>query len=65
MERYRVTADQAFAVLVRAAQDTNTKLVDVVGILIATGNLTAARSDGVGPEPGRSPRRRPRPARSG
>ena len=42
MERYRLTADQAFAVLARASQDTNTKLVDVVRVLTDTGALTGA-----------------------
>jgi GAF domain-containing protein len=36
MERHRLTADQAFAVLVRTSQDTNTKLVDVVRVLLQT-----------------------------
>ena len=48
MERYRLTADQAFAVLARASQDTNTKLVDVVRALTETGLLT-----GAGPTVGR------------
>lgn len=39
MERHQLTADQAFAVLVRASQDTNTKLVDVVRVLLQTGVL--------------------------
>ncbi|WP_372472028.1 ANTAR domain-containing protein [Jidongwangia harbinensis] len=51
-------ADQAFAVLVRASQDTNTKLVDVVPVLTTTGDLTGAGSDGERLRQGSS-RRRP------
>ncbi len=39
MERHRLTPDQAFAVLARASQDTNRKLVDVAEALTATGAL--------------------------
>jgi transcriptional regulator with GAF, ATPase, and Fis domain len=39
MERYKLTADQAFAVLARASQDTNTKLVEVARYLAAAGEL--------------------------
>jgi GAF domain-containing protein len=37
MERHRLTADQAFAVLVRASSRTNRKLVDLAEELSATG----------------------------
>ncbi|WP_306214818.1 GAF and ANTAR domain-containing protein [Actinoplanes sp. RD1] len=40
MERFRLTPEQAFALLVHASQDTNTKLADVVRILNETGVLT-------------------------
>ncbi|MCG5457454.1 GAF and ANTAR domain-containing protein [Micromonospora sp. PSH03] len=40
MERHKLTADQAFAVLARASQNTNRKLVDVARYLTATGQLT-------------------------
>jgi GAF domain-containing protein len=39
MERYKITADQAFALLARASQDTNHKLVDVAEYLTQTGVL--------------------------
>ncbi|WP_319018281.1 GAF and ANTAR domain-containing protein [Microbispora sitophila] len=39
MERHKLTADQAFSLLVRASQQTNTKLVDVAGYLVDTGEL--------------------------
>jgi AmiR/NasT family two-component response regulator len=37
MERYKVTAEQAFAVLARASQESNVKLRDVAQRLIDTG----------------------------
>ncbi|MGY1837589.1 GAF and ANTAR domain-containing protein [Blastococcus sp. SYSU DS0510] len=37
MERYKLTADEAFGVLARVSQDLNRKLVDVAGELTATG----------------------------
>ncbi len=43
MERYKITADQAFALLARASQDTNIKLHEVAGFLTRTGELTAER----------------------
>ena len=39
MERHKLTADQAFAVLARASQHTNRKLVDVARYLTSTGEL--------------------------
>ncbi len=39
MERHKLTADQAFALLVRASQQTNSKLVDVAEYLVDTGEL--------------------------
>lgn len=39
MERHRLTADQAFAVLARASQLTNTKLRDIAEKLTRTGEL--------------------------
>jgi transcriptional regulator with GAF, ATPase, and Fis domain len=42
MERYRVTADAAFALLARVSQDTNTKLRDVASELCRTGGLPLA-----------------------
>ncbi|WP_189154788.1 GAF and ANTAR domain-containing protein [Lentzea pudingi] len=44
MERHRLSADQAFAVLTRASQHTNVKLRDIAEQLTMTGKL---------PEPGR------------
>jgi hypothetical protein len=39
MERHKVTGDEAFGLLVRASQQTNTKLADVAGYLVETGEL--------------------------
>jgi ANTAR domain len=46
MERYRLTPDDAFAMLSQISQDTNTKLHDVADRLTRTGGL---------PEAGRRP----------
>jgi transcriptional regulator with GAF, ATPase, and Fis domain len=43
MERHRVTADQAFALLVQVSQQTNRKLRDVAEHLTASGELPGAR----------------------
>ena len=37
MERHKITADQAFAVLARASQHTNTKMIDVARTLTVSG----------------------------
>ncbi|MEV4134651.1 ANTAR domain-containing protein [Dactylosporangium sp. NPDC049742] len=39
MERHKLTADQAFMLLVRASQTTNTKLADIAARLAETGEL--------------------------
>lgn len=39
MERHKLTADQAFVLLVRASQHTNTKLVDIAEYLSRSGEL--------------------------
>ncbi|MFC3965279.1 GAF and ANTAR domain-containing protein [Nocardia jiangsuensis] len=39
MERHRLTADQAFAILARASQHTNTKLTEIAEHLTRTGEL--------------------------
>jgi len=41
MERYRIDADRAFRVLVRASQHNHTKLRDVATELVTTGQLAA------------------------
>lgn len=41
MERFRLTADQAFGVLSRVSQEMNRKLVDIAGELADTGALPA------------------------
>ncbi|SDQ54105.1 GAF and ANTAR domain-containing protein [Quadrisphaera sp. DSM 44207] len=41
MERFTITADQAFALLVRASQHGNRKLVDVAAALTRTGQLSS------------------------
>jgi GAF domain-containing protein len=43
MERYRLTADQAFGVLARVSQEKNRKLVDVARELTDTGSMPAGR----------------------
>jgi transcriptional regulator with GAF, ATPase, and Fis domain len=43
MERHKLTADQAFTVLARVSQETNTKLVEVALLLTETGEVSAAR----------------------
>ncbi len=43
MERHRLTAHQAFTLLVRVSQHTNTKLVEVATYLTATGELAEPR----------------------
>ena len=45
MERFGLEAEEAFAVLTRRSQDTNTKLLDVAECLIATRDLDAYRID--------------------
>jgi GAF domain-containing protein len=40
IERHKLTADQAFHVLVKASMDTNVKLRDVADHLVRTGELT-------------------------
>ncbi len=42
MERHRITADEAFALLTRASQTCNRKLADIAEELTATGALPAA-----------------------
>ncbi len=44
MERHKLTADQAFTVLARTSQDSNTKLIDVARVLTETGD-TAKSTD--------------------
>jgi hypothetical protein len=39
MERFRLTADQAFTRLVRVSQNTNRQLIDVVERLAVTGHV--------------------------
>ena len=41
MERYKITGDQAFSLLIRASQNANIKLRDVADHLTTTGELTA------------------------
>jgi GAF domain-containing protein len=52
MERYKITADQAFALLARTSQDTNRKLIDVAEYLTTTGVFesgSARRASDVSP----------------
>lgn len=42
MERHRLTAEQAFAALVRSSQDRNVKLHEIARRLVETGVLPAA-----------------------
>jgi GAF domain-containing protein len=46
MERYKITADQAFALLAKVSQDTNRKLHEVAEYLTDTGVLAAERQRG-------------------
>ena len=55
MERFRLTAEQAFEVLSRLSQDTNRKLVELARELAETGHLTGI--------PDAAPQGRPGPAR--
>ncbi len=41
MERYRITADAAFGILVRASQDTHRKVRDVAALVTETGEAPA------------------------
>jgi AmiR/NasT family two-component response regulator len=50
MERHRVTAEQAFEMLVRVSQHRNTKLRDVADRLVRSGRLDEPRSDGAAAE---------------
>lgn len=43
MERYKLTADQAFGVLARASQEVNRKLVDVAEELTDTGSVASRK----------------------
>jgi GAF domain-containing protein len=43
IERYKITGDQAFALLVRVSQRTNTKLRDVADYLVRSGQLADRR----------------------
>jgi GAF domain-containing protein len=52
MERYKVTADQAFALLAKVSPDTNCRLHDVAGSLARTGVLDAEGGEGELSEPG-------------
>ena len=51
MERHRITAEQAFDLLVRASQRTNTKLADIARVLTATGELPQRISRSPGGSP--------------
>jgi GAF domain-containing protein len=46
MERYKITSDQAFALLAKVSQDTNSKLHEVAETLTHTGVLAADRERG-------------------
>jgi AmiR/NasT family two-component response regulator len=39
IERYRLTEDQAFAVLIRSSQTNNVKVRDIADHLVSTGEL--------------------------
>ncbi len=45
MERFQITADQAFVILARANSETNTKLHDVADHLEASGELPGQKSN--------------------
>ncbi|MEU4805647.1 GAF and ANTAR domain-containing protein [Actinosynnema sp. NPDC023587] len=48
MERYKLTADQAFGLIVRASQHTNTRVRDLAERLAHTGQLTPSGDDAAG-----------------
>lgn len=48
MERHRVTAEQAFAMLVRVSQHRNTKLRDIAERLVLSGHIDEPRAGGAG-----------------
>jgi hypothetical protein len=53
MERFALTADQAFAVLRRVSQQNNVKLYQVAGELVVTREVpAAAMRDSATPSPG-------------
>jgi hypothetical protein len=58
MERYRLTSDQAFRLLVQASMNANRKVRDIANELVHTGELPGAklRSNGGRPAPQRQPR---------
>jgi len=58
MERYKLTPDQAFALLARASQDTNRKLHEVAEYLTQTGVLDSDRPRGTATDAPRDGRRR-------
>lgn len=43
MERFKVTGDQAFTLLVRASQDSNRKLTEIADELVTSGQLPSTR----------------------
>jgi hypothetical protein len=45
MERYKLTADQAFGVLTRVSQETNRKIVDIAEELVHSGSLPSTHPD--------------------
>jgi AmiR/NasT family two-component response regulator len=51
MERYQLTADQAFGVLSRVSQETNRKLTDIAAELTATGAVPTAPAARPGSRP--------------
>ncbi|SNS61001.1 GAF domain-containing protein [Geodermatophilus pulveris] len=51
MERYRLTADQAFQLLTKASMGTNRKLRTIADELVHTGELPAGSGDGAGRRP--------------
>ncbi len=51
MERHRLDADQAFRVLARASQETNTKLTEIARYLAETGELPARGNPAQQPGP--------------
>jgi AmiR/NasT family two-component response regulator len=44
MERHKLTASQAFAVLTQVSQEKNRKLVDIAGEVTVSGEVPAPRS---------------------
>jgi transcriptional regulator with GAF, ATPase, and Fis domain len=60
MERHKISADEAFATLVKASQDSNIKLREIARRVVETGESPCRAHEGTVPHTWDSPRRVPR-----